>query len=92
MEKKVENEMGTRGYRSPEVDRIWLWVCHNKIPIYPIFYLLKGDDKPVRECLSRGEKGTNILCNQLLRAAKQHRTKTAKKSPVRKILTMDLQV
>ena len=22
----------------PEVDRIWLWV-----PMYPIFYLLKGD-------------------------------------------------
>ena len=29
-------------YSPPEVDRIWLWVCHNKIPIYPIFYLLKG--------------------------------------------------
>ena len=28
----------------PEVDRIWLWVFYNKIPIYPIFYLLKGDD------------------------------------------------
>ena len=24
-------------------DRIWLWICHNKIPIYPIFYLLQGD-------------------------------------------------
>ena len=22
---------------------IWLWVCYNKVPIYPIFYLLKGD-------------------------------------------------
>ena len=28
----------------PEVDRIWLWVYCNKIPIYPVFYLLKGDD------------------------------------------------
>ena len=23
-----------------EVDRIWLWVDYNKIPIYPVFYLL----------------------------------------------------
>ena len=28
-----------------ETDRIWLWVYYNKIPIYPIFYLLKGDHK-----------------------------------------------
>ena len=35
-------------YSPPEVDRIWLWVYHNKIPIYPIFYLLKGDYKPCR--------------------------------------------
>ena len=27
----------------PEVDRIWLWVYCNKIPICPIFCLLKGD-------------------------------------------------
>ena len=30
----------------PQVDRIWLWVYFNKIPIYPIFYLLKGDHRP----------------------------------------------
>ena len=30
-------------YSPPEVDRIWLWVYDNKMPIYPIFYLLKGD-------------------------------------------------
>ena len=30
-------------YSPPEVDRIWLWVYYNKSPIYPIFYLLKGD-------------------------------------------------
>ena len=29
----------------PQVDRIWLWVHYNKIPIYPIFYLLQGDYK-----------------------------------------------
>ena len=29
------------GYSLPQVDRIWLWVYCNKIPIYPIFYLLK---------------------------------------------------
>ena len=29
-------------YSPPEVDRIWLWVYYNKIPIYRIFYLLKG--------------------------------------------------
>ena len=28
------------------VDRRWLWVCFNKIPIYPIFYVLKGDYNP----------------------------------------------
>ena len=31
-----------RVYSHPEVDRIWLWVYYNEIPIYPIFYLLKG--------------------------------------------------
>ena len=30
-------------YGPPEVDRIWLWVYYNKVPIYPIFYLLKGN-------------------------------------------------
>ena len=30
-------------YSPPEVDRIWLRVHYNKIPIYPIFYLLQGD-------------------------------------------------
>ena len=29
-------------YSPPEVDRIWLWVYYNKIPLYPMFYLLKG--------------------------------------------------
>ena len=28
---------------SLQVDRIWLWIYSNTIPIYPIFYLLKGD-------------------------------------------------
>ena len=35
-----------RSYSPPSVDRIWLWVVHNKIPMYPIFYLLKGDYNP----------------------------------------------
>ena len=30
------------GYSPPQVDRIWLWAYHDKITIYPIFYLLKG--------------------------------------------------
>ena len=41
----------------PKVDRIWLRVYHSKIPLYPIFYLLKGGSRgpgvmlafPVRE-------------------------------------------
>ena len=31
-----------RFYR-PEVDRIEFWENQNKIPVYDIFYLLKGD-------------------------------------------------
>ena len=31
------------GYSPPKVDRIWLWVYYNKIPIYRIFYLPEGD-------------------------------------------------
>ena len=31
------------------VDRIWLWIYYNKIPIYPIdsFYLYKGDYREI---------------------------------------------
>ena len=35
--------IGLRVYSPPEADRIWLWAYFNKIPIYPVFYLLKGD-------------------------------------------------
>ena len=35
--------LGLRVSSLPQVDRIWLWVYYNKIPIYPIFYLLQGD-------------------------------------------------
>ena len=35
-----------KSYTPLSVDRIQLWVYYNKIPGYPIFYLLKGDDKP----------------------------------------------
>ena len=41
-------------YSPPEVDRIWLWVYYNKIPLYPIFYLLKGD------CRILGMDGVSI--------------------------------
>ena len=34
---------GILGFRPSFVDRIWLWVHYNEIPIYPIFYLLEGD-------------------------------------------------
>ena len=30
-------------YNPPQVNGIWLWVYYNKIAVYPIFYLLKGD-------------------------------------------------
>ena len=34
---------GTLATYSPrKVDRIWLWAYYHKIPIYPMFYLLKG--------------------------------------------------
>ena len=34
----------TKGFSNPpQVDRIWLWVYYSKIPIYPVFYLLKVD-------------------------------------------------
>ena len=36
-------KIGSYAYSPPEVDRIWLRVYYNKIPIYPPFYLLKGD-------------------------------------------------
>ena len=35
-------------YSPPEVDRTWLWVYYNKIPRYPIFYLLKGSYRTFR--------------------------------------------
>ena len=27
------------------MDRIWLWLYYSKIPVYPIFYLLKMDNR-----------------------------------------------
>ena len=47
----------------PEVDKIWLWVYYNKIPIYPIFYLLKGDYEPSTvNLISDLLKGDYIIC------------------------------
>ena len=37
-------------YSPPEVDRIWVWEYYNEGPIYPIFYLLKGDYTTKDEC------------------------------------------
>ena len=42
--RSAEGEPGS--YSPPLVDRIWLGVDYNKIPIYPILYLLKGDYIP----------------------------------------------
>ena len=39
--------MPRNSYSPAEVSRIWLWVYYYKIPIYPIFYLLKGDYNPL---------------------------------------------
>ena len=49
------------GLCPPLVDRIWLWVYYHKIPIYPIFYLLKGDHKS----LGFGVQGSGFLCGVL---------------------------
>ena len=35
--------LGFMVYSPPYVDRTWLWVVHNEIPIYPVFYVRKGD-------------------------------------------------
>ena len=42
---RTKRKLGLRrGYNPPQVDTINMaGVYHNKIPIYPIFYLLKGD-------------------------------------------------
>ena len=49
-------------FSHPEVDRIWLWVYFNKIPIYPIFYLLKGDYIPIlRSARQCGRSTTTTL-------------------------------
>ena len=43
---KMHRPVGyVKGYSPPSVNRIWLWVYHDKIPIYPNLYLLKGDFK-----------------------------------------------
>ena len=36
------------GYSPPEVDGIWLWVYCYKIPMHPVFDLLKGDYRGLR--------------------------------------------
>ena len=41
-------------YSHLSVDRLWLWVYVNEIPIYPIFYLPKGDYRVVQDFYSIG--------------------------------------
>ena len=50
-------------YSPPYVDRIRPWVSYNKIPIYSIVYLLKGDYNPclLEECLSVGKALINAF-------------------------------
>ena len=33
-------------YSPPKVDRVWLRICYNQIPVYPIFYLPRGTINP----------------------------------------------
>ena len=40
--------MGFGACSPPEVDRIWLRVNYNTIPIYPSFIYLKGSDSEFR--------------------------------------------
>ena len=47
-------EFRVQGYNAPYVDRIWLWVYHNKVPTYPIFHLLKGDCRVRGPCVCVG--------------------------------------
>ena len=39
----LQEELDQCVYNPPSADTIWLWVYSDKIPIYPIFYLFKGD-------------------------------------------------
>ena len=43
------NSMQFQASSPPSVDRKWVWVDFNTIPIHPIFYLLKGDYKELRK-------------------------------------------
>ena len=50
--------------RTSGVDKIWLWVHYTKIPIYPIFYLLKGDYR-VQNLVFRVE-GSRLGCVRII--------------------------
>ena len=65
------------------VDRIWLWVYYNKIPIYPIFYLLKGDYIVTtrKQGLTWGARGIRILdCGYKVDAELGQQLRTAKQT------------
>ena len=47
-QEKGDSKYRANSYSPPYVDRIWFWVYYNKVPIYPIFYLLKEDDEGLK--------------------------------------------
>ena len=55
---KDKNSLSTEGvgrsstYTPPRVDRIWLWLYYNEIPIYPTFYLSKGTTICILLCIA----------------------------------------
>ena len=59
--------IGLRVYSPPEADRIWLWVYFNNIPIYPVFYLLKGDYEVPRRSVRNGGMGLRARFSSRLR-------------------------
>ena len=47
------------------VHRIWLWAYYTKIPIYPIFYLLKGDYRGKGLGFTAGNQGLGFMVVKL---------------------------
>ena len=46
----------------PKEDGRWLWVYYNKIPIYPIFYLLQGCSQAFDHAWLLGSLRHELLC------------------------------
>ena len=49
------------GFKCCKIASQRFWVYYNKIPIYPIFYLLKGDYKPRKFLLSSLDSRSKFL-------------------------------